>query len=303
MPDEYRFYTTDVFTEQMFGGNQLAVFTDARGLETATMQKIAREMNLSETSFVFPPQTARGTRAVRIFTPDRELPFAGHPTIGTALVLAAIGEVTADGDTARIVLEEAVGAIDVAIRFHAGVPRFAQLTTAKVPEEGPPAPATELLAAALSLNPAQILEGDRRPRAFSCGVPFLFVTVRDLAALAAARPNLAVWDRHLAGYVTNEIYLLTEKAGDADVRARMFGPSLGIMEDPATGSAAAALAGYLAPAVPTDGTLWWMVQQGVEMGRPSTIQLEADIASGAIAAVRVGGSAVMVSEGVLRLSN
>lgn len=301
MPNEYRFYTTDVFTDQMFGGNQLAVFTDARGLDAATMQKIAREMNLSETSFVFPPQTADGTRAVRIFTPDRELPFAGHPTIGTALVLAASGQVTADGDTTPIVLEEAVGPIHVVIRFESGVPIFAQLTTAKLPDEGPPAPATDLLAAALSLDAAQILGGDRRPRAFSCGVPFLFVTVRDLAALAAARPNLAVWDRHLAGYVTNEIYLLTEDAGDADVRARMFGPSLGIMEDPATGAAASALAGYLAPAQPTDGTLRWTVLQGVEMGRPSTIKVEADVANGAISAVRVGGSAVMVSEGVLRL--
>ena len=302
MANEYRFYTTDVFTDRMFGGNQLAVFTDARGLDAATMQKIAREMNLSETVFVLPPQTAAGTRAVRIFTPDRELPFAGHPTVGTAFVLASIGEVAASDGTARIVLEEGVGPVEVLIRFDAGGPSFAELTAAKLPEEGPPAPSIDLLAAALSLDVAQIKHGARRPRAFSCGVPFLFVTVRDLAALAEARPNLAFWNQHLAGYVTNEIYLLTENAADADVRARMFAPSLGIMEDPATGSAASALAGYLAPSASPDGTLRWTVLQGVEMGRPSTIKVEADFAAGAITAVRVGGCAVMVSEGLLRLS-
>jgi trans-2,3-dihydro-3-hydroxyanthranilate isomerase len=302
MPNEYHFYTTDVFTDRMFGGNQLAVFTDARGLDAARMQKIAREMNLSETAFVFPPQTPVGTRSVRIFTPDRELPFAGHPTIGTAFVLAAVGEVNADGGAVRIVLEEGVGPVPVVIRFEGGVPTFAELTAAKLPEEGPPAPARELIAAALSLNVAEIQDGERRPRAFSCGVAFLFVTVRSLAALRDARPNLGVWDRNLAGYVTNEIYLLTEDAGDADVRARMFGPSLGIMEDPATGSAASALAGYLAPPRAADGTLRWTVQQGVEMGRPSTIRVEADVSRGAISGVRVGGSAVLVSEGVLRLS-
>ena len=301
MPNEYRFFTTDVFTNRMFGGNQLAVFTDARGLDSATMQKIAREMNLSETVFVLPPQTTRGTRGVRIFTPDRELPFAGHPTVGTAFVLAAIGEVTATGETACIVLEEGVGPVEVLIRFDGAQPTFAELTTAKLPEEGPPAPAVELLAAALSLDAAQLLDGDRRPRAFSCGVPFLFVTVRDLKALAQARPNLALWERHLTGYITNEIYLITEDAGDVDVRARMFAPSLGIMEDPATGSAASALAGYLAPAQSVDRTFRWKILQGVEMGRPSTIQVEADVQAGAITAVRVGGSAVMVSEGVLRL--
>ncbi|MDQ6625512.1 MAG: PhzF family phenazine biosynthesis protein, partial [Verrucomicrobiota bacterium] len=279
-----------------------AVFTDARGLDAATMQKIAREMNLSETAFVLPPQTATGTRAVRIFTPDRELPFAGHPTIGTAFVLAAIADIAPKSGSARIVLEEGVGAVEVVIRFEGGVPIFAELTAAKLPEEGPPAPSIELLAAALSLDAAQLRDGERRPRAFSCGVPFLFVTVRDLAALAQARPNLALWERHLAGYFANEIYLLTEDAGDADVRARMFAPSLGIMEDPATGSAASALAGYLAPTHPVDGTLRWTIRQGVEMGRPSTIKLAADFTDGEVSAVRVGGSAVMVSEGVLRLS-
>lgn len=301
MPNDYRFYTADVFTDRMFGGNQLAVFTDARGLDDATMLAIAREMNLSETVFVLPAETPRGTKRVRIFTPGRELPFAGHPTIGTAFVLAFIGEVPLRGDHTRIVLEEGVGPIKVLIQFENGRPTFGQLSAAKLPEEGPPPPSADKLAAALSISADAILSGDRRPRCFSCGVPFLFVAVRDLAALAAARPNAAMWQEHLAGYPTCEIYLLTEAATDADVRARMFAPMLGIQEDPATGGAAAALAGYLAPAGARDGTLRWTIHQGVEMGRPSTIKLEADITAGAISAVRVGGSSVMVTEGVLRI--
>ncbi len=301
MSGEFRFFTADVFTDRIFGGNQLAVFTDARGLDSATMQQIAREMNLSETVFVFPAATPRGTRALRIFTPGGELPFAGHPTVGAAFVLASVGEIPVTGESTRIVFEEGVGPVEVMIRFEDGRPVFSQLTAARLPEEGPAPPSRELLADVLSLDAAQIKRNDRRPRCFSCGVPFLFVTVSDLAALGQARPNMAVWNRRLGGYVASEIYVVSEEAGDADVRARMFGPSLGIPEDPATGSAAAALAGYLAPKNAADGVLRWTVLQGVEMGRPSTLKVEADITNSAISAVRVGGSSVMVTEGVLRL--
>ena len=301
MPNEYRFCTADVFTDRIFGGNQLAVFIDGRGLDSTTMQEITREMNLSETVFVLPPETPRGTRRLRIFTPGRELPFAGHPTVGTAFVLASIGEIPATPDETHIVFEEGVGPVEVLVRCRGGKPVFSQLSVAKLPEEGPSPPSTDKLAALLSLDPAQIAGGERRPRSFSCGVPFLFVTVRDLAALGQARPNTELWDRNLGDYEAREIYVVTEDAQDADVRARMFAPSMGIVEDPATGSAASALAGYLAPSRAPDGVLRWTVHQGVEMGRPSVLQVEADVKAGAIAAVRVGGRSVMVSEGVMKL--
>lgn len=301
MPRNYRFYTADVFTDTMFGGNQLAVFTDARGIDPATMQRIAREMNLSETVFVLPAETADGTRRVRIFTPDRELPFAGHPTVGTAFILASIGDVPRAGDRTRIVLEEGVGPVEVMIQFRGEAPEFCQLAVAKMPEELPLPGASADFATILSLDPAEIGEGDRRPRCFSCGVPYLFVTVPDLGALARARPRLDLWQQQLAGYPAAEIYVITERAAAGSLCARMFAPSFGISEDPATGSAAAALAGYLCPDDVADALLRWTVRQGVDMGRASTLEVEADVRNGAIAAVRVGGSSVMVSEGVMTL--
>lgn len=301
-PNEHRFVTADVFTDVMFGGNQLAVFPDARGLSTGTMQQIAREMNLSETVFVFPPQNTAHTRQLRIFTPGNELPFAGHPTVGAAFVLTSIGAIPLAGDTTRILFEEGVGPVDVIVRSRDGLPIYSELSAAKLPEAGPPAPDLEQIAAVLTLDPAQIAAGHRKPRAFSCGVPFLFVTVRDLAALGSVRLNQGAWDSHLSHYWAPEIYIISEPLDGVAIRARMFAPLMGIPEDPATGSAAAALAGYLAPEHPADGTSRWTVQQGVEMGRPSVLFVEADFRGGAICAVRVGGSSVMVSEGVLKLS-
>ena len=301
MPNRYRFITADVFSERMFGGNQLAVFTDGRGLDAETMQTIAREMNLSETVFVLPAETARGTRRLRIFTPGKELPFAGHPTVGSAIVLTAIGDVPLDGELTRIVFEEGVGPVEVMVRAEVGRPVFAQLSAAKLPEFGPPPPSAEIIASVLSINASDIESGARAPQAVSCGVPFLFVTVRDLDALARVRVNSEPWERHIASYWATDIYVITHDAGDADIRARMFAPDMGIAEDPATGGAATALAGYILPSSPEDGVLRWTIHQGVEMGRPSVIFLEADVAAGAITAIRVGGASVLVSEGTLTL--
>ena len=301
MARSYRFFTADVFTDRMFGGNQLAVFTDGTGLDTETMHAIAREMNLSETVFVFPPETQRGTRKLRIFTPGAELPFAGHPTVGSAFVLTAIGDITLDGELTRIVFEEGVGAVEVLVRAEAGRPVFAQLSAAKMPEFGPPPPSPGILASVLSLGVDDIEMGVRAPRSCSCGVPFLFVTLRDLEALRRARVDTQLWERHIASYWAPEFYVIVRQPGESELRARMFAPAMGIGEDPATGGAAAALAGYLAQTVSADGTLRWTIQQGVEMGRPSTIFLEADLAGGIINAVRVGGSSVLVSAGELTL--
>ena len=301
MPKRYRFITADVFTDRMFGGNQLAVFTDARGLNEQTMHAITREMNLSETVFVLPAETDRGTRRLRIFTPGRELPFAGHPTVGSAFVLTAIGEIPLDGELTRIVFEEGVGPVEVTVRAEAGRPVFSQLSAAKLPEFGPPPPSPEILASVLSLEPDDLEAGDRAPRACSCGVPFLFVTVRDVETLGRARVNTERWERHVAPYWATEFYVIAHTNTPGEIRARMFAPAMGIGEDPATGAAATALAGYLAPADAADGILRWTIRQGVKMGRPSTIFLEADVKSGAIAAIRVGGASVLVSEGELTL--
>lgn len=302
MTSTIRFFTADVFTSEMFGGNQLAVFPSAGGLDTRLMQAIARELNLSETVFVFPPADSARTRKLRIFTPGTELPFAGHPTLGAAFVLASIGEVMLDGANTSIVFEEGVGAIPVTIRAEGGRPIYCELTAARLPEFGPPPPPVDEIAAVLSLRPDEIRRDGFSPRAASCGVPFFFIPLRDEAALARARPDLSVWERSFSGWWAPHLYPFVETAGrqGVDIRARMFAPEMGIAEDPATGAAAAALAGYLAATRPPgNGTLRWIVDQGIEMGRPSRLHLECDRKGERVTAVRVGGSAVMVAEGSL----
>jgi trans-2,3-dihydro-3-hydroxyanthranilate isomerase len=299
-----RFFTADVFTDRMFGGNQLAVFPDSEGLDSRVMQAIARELNLSETVFVFPPTDPAHTRRLRIFTPGSELPFAGHPTIGTAFVLASIGDVPLGPGDASIVFEEGVGPVPVSVRAENGNPGYCELTAARLPEEGPPPPPLEEIASALSLRPDELRADDRSPRAASCGVPYLFVPVRDETVLSRARINLPAWERSLSGWWASAVFPFAETGGRAgvDFRARMFAPGIGVPEDPATGSAAAALAGYLAGSSgPENGTLRWVVEQGVEMGRPSRLHIACDRTAGRISAVRVGGTSVLVSEGRLTL--
>jgi trans-2,3-dihydro-3-hydroxyanthranilate isomerase len=299
-----RFYTADVFTDRIFGGNQLAVFPQAEELETRVLQAIARELNLSETVFVFPPANPAHTRRLRIFTPASELPFAGHPTVGTAFVLASIGEVPLDTSGASIVFEEGVGPVPVSIRVQDGRPGYCELTAAKLPEEGPAPPPLEEIAAALSLRPEELRGNAWPPRGMSCGVPYLFVPVRDEEALSRARINPAAWERSLSGWWASSVFPFSPTGGrnGVDFRARMFAPAFGVPEDPATGSAAAALAGFLAPsAEPGNGALHWVVEQGVEMGRPSRLHVSCDREGGRISAVRVGGSSVLVSEGRLAI--
>lgn len=304
MTSSIPFYTADVFTSEMFGGNQLAVFPAAGGLDARLMQAIAKELNLAETVFVFPPEDSAHTRKLRIFTPGAELPFAGHPTLGAAFVLASIGEVTLHGGDTSIVFEEGVGPVSVTIKVEGGRPTYCALTAARLPEFGPPPPPVDEIAAVLSLRPEEIRRDGFSPRGASCGVPFFFVPLRDEAALARARPDLSVWERSFSRWWAPHLYPFVEIAGrnGVDIRARMFAPALGIAEDPATGAAAAALAGYLAATRPPgNGTLRWVVDQGIEMGRPSRLHVECDREGERITAVRVGGSAVMVAEGALVL--
>ena len=297
----YTFYTADVFTDTLFGGNQLGVLPDARGLSTEQMLGIAREFNYSESTFVFPPENPKHTRRVRIFTPGGELPFAGHPTVGTAHVLAAIGEIPLTGAETRIVLEENVGPVSVLIRARDGKPDFAQLSVAMLPQMSKPPVSRDQLAEILSLDVEELLEGQYVPETVTCGLPFLIVPLRDRKAVARSRLKLEPWERMLKGTASEMVMVFAadpERPG-SDMRARMYGPSVAVMEDPATGSACACLAGYLAARTPRDGTLRWVVEQGFEMGRPSILEIEADKDAGRITGVRVGGKTILVSKGEL----
>lgn len=294
----YRYHTLDVFTDRVFGGNPLAVFPDARGISDEQMRAVARELNLSETVFVFPAE-AGGTRRVRIFTPGAELPFAGHPTVGTAILLVELGEVAATDGELDMVLEEGVGPVAVRVTVRGGRAEFAQLTTAQPATVGP-APSREELAALLGLAPTDLAD-DWEPASASAGVAFTVIPLRDVAALGRARLDMGVWERLLGAAEASHVYPIVPAAPGGTVRVRMFAPNMGIAEDPATGAAAAALAGYLAARAGTDGTLRWTVEQGTEMGRPSTIHVEADVRDGRAVAVRVGGSAVLVAEGAMEI--
>lgn len=298
----YHFTTLDVFTDRPFAGNPLAVFCDQPELPTAAMQAIAREFNLSETVFIVPSRDPRALRRLRIFTPVEELPFAGHPTIGASHVLVSSGLADIRGTTGTFTLELEVGLVPINVARNEKGPPFLQLTTAVLPETRGPVPSRTELAHLLSLNEKDLLDDRDFAQAYSCGTPYLFIPVRDRATLARARPDTAAWRKilHNAWAVNTYVICRDPELPGSHIRARMFAPELGVVEDAATGSAAAGLAGYLADREPAkDAQLHWIVEQGFEMGRPSILHVEADKAGGRITAVRVGGMAVKMSEGTL----
>jgi trans-2,3-dihydro-3-hydroxyanthranilate isomerase len=267
------------------------------------MQAIAREFNLSETVFVLPPEDPAHTRRLRIFTPAQEVPFAGHPTVGSALILAATGALELAGETTRIIFEEPAGPVPVTIRAAGGRAVFAQLTAPQAPEVRP-APAPDAIAAMLSLTPADLRTDAGLPEFASCGFPLLIVELCDAAALGRARLDHGLWQRLLADAWSREVYLVSRESSDpaAGFQVRMFAPAAGIGEDPATGGAAAALGGWLGlREAPGDGTTRHLIAQGVEMGRPSRLEIEIEKHAGTVAAVRVGGGAVLVSEGTIEV--
>jgi trans-2,3-dihydro-3-hydroxyanthranilate isomerase len=297
------FLTADVFTRTPLTGNPLAIFPEAKGLSPAEMQAVAREMNLSETVFVFPPENPAHSCRLRIFTPGGELPFAGHPTLGAAHVLAATRRVpveSARGDILDLVFEEAVGPVAVRVTLRDQFPIRTELLSARLPEPGPPAPAIDLLARVLSLHSEEIADGADRPEAWSCGVPFLFVPLRSEEALRRARLDVSAWQAHLASFWASHVYPFAYGEPPGLIHGRMFAPEMGIVEDPATGAAAAAFAGYLDRRRPSGmgPVLRTTIRQGVAMGRPSTLFLEAESGpDGRLRAVRVAGESVLVSEG------
>jgi trans-2,3-dihydro-3-hydroxyanthranilate isomerase len=285
-----RFVTLDVFTQRRFAGNPLAVVLDAGGIDGATMQAVAREFGHPETVFVlaFAERRAR----IRIFTPVRELPFAGHPTVGTALLLGGQAGLAA-GD--ELVLEEGIGPVRCTVEA-GGQARFA---LPQLPARDGEAAAAAELAAALSLAPADIGFGRLRPSRWSAGLPCTLVPVASLTAVARARPDLS---RFEAAFGEAPVYVFCAESIDPahDFHARMFAPALGVPEDPATGSAAAAFAGlYAAEAGLADGAHTLAIEQGYEMGRPSLIRLTLTIASGRLHDASIGGAAVVVTEGTI----
>lgn len=297
-----KFHTLDVFADAAFRGNPLAVVLDAQGLGGERMQAIAREFNLSETVFVLEPKDPVNTARIRIFTPVRELPFAGHPTVGTAVLLAQTRapDMLAREDL-RIVLEEGIGTVICSARHQRGRIAEGSFVVPHLPwEEDVPLPASDLIAAALGIPVGDIGFQRHVPSRWSAGNPFLFVPLSSLAAVARAAPDpgrLA----ELGGERPAVFLYSAEVAREGShVHGRMFAPGLGVLEDPATGSAAAAFAGAAVRfEAPEDGHHELVIEQGFEMGRPSLIRLGLDIEQGALTAATVGGSVINVSEGTI----
>jgi len=285
----YGYYTLDVFTNLRFGGNPLAVFPHAEGIDAATMQQIARELNLSETVFVG-DQVAENQFPIRIFTPAGELPFAGHPTVGTAFLLAKLG--LASGE--QLVLKEGVGDVPVDVSLHQS---FARFNVAQLPEVSASHLTERDVVELLGIDIESVV---RKPFVSSCGIPFQMLELADQEAVDQAELNLGVWKERFPDKSLSDLYLFSRSEG-GQLYTRMFGPAFGIPEDPATGSAAAALTGALALEAAQqstqEGTLNYEVQQGVRMGRPSRIECGATISDGTVTELSVAGQSVLISEG------
>jgi trans-2,3-dihydro-3-hydroxyanthranilate isomerase len=304
----YEFLQVDVFTDVPFGGNPLAVFPDAVGLTSQQMQQLALELNLSETTFVLPPETPGAHFKVRIFTPKAELPFAGHPLVGTHWALAHLGRVALREPITEVTFELGVGLRTARLHVAGGrvtrvvtdhqAPQF--LATASRPQ-------LERLAAALKLAPAAILDTGKPVQAVSTGFPQLFVPVRSLAEVQGIDPISL--DTALVSQVCGElglpgadvaIFCMSTVYPDRNVHMRFVAPHHGIPEDPATGSASGGLASYLVhhgliPATPPLTTI--VTEQGIEMGRPSKVTVEVEGTAEDIRMVRVSGDVVLVMEG------
>lgn len=297
---KYRYYICDVFTDTRFGGNQLTVLPQATGLSKEQMQQITREFNFSETSFVFPAKSGH-TRHVRIFTPAREIPFAGHPNVGTAFVLASIGDFSEIKSSATVTFEEEAGLVSIAINESGGRIASCELTAPQSLSLGKTVP-LPLVANAISVDEKEIVIKTHGAQIASVGLPFIMVELRDRSVLERARINMSGFQAIGAQGVMPDVYFYTHASDGFDIRARMFAPLSGVSEDPATGSANCALAGLLAHYdKQPNGSFTWRIAQGVEMGRPSTLVARAEKKDGAVQTTRIGGPSVMVSEGVLHL--
>ena len=295
-----RYLLVDVFAEEAFGGNPLAVFVDGTEVPETLMQRVARELNLSETTFVLPPAEAANLCRLRIFTPAQELPMAGHPTVGSAYALAVEGRVE---PPTTIRFEEGIGVVPVEVEGTADRPTGAVMVQ-PLPRFGPRFEDRDRLSTMLGLAPDDLV-ADLPLETVSCGLPFLFVPLTSLAAIRRARLQMDLWEELLGGFATPHVYLFcreTESAG-ATVHARVFVPAAGVPEDPATGSASGPLGCYLVRhgLVPGGDRVAIICEQGYEIGRPSRIAVEISGDRDHIREVRVGGRCVLVGEGRLRI--
>ena len=294
----YPYVHVDVFTRQPFGGNQLAVFTDARGLLDAAMQRIAQELNFSETAFVFPPEDPQAHARVRIFTPGMELPFAGHPVVGTAYVLGL------ERSAVELSLELAVGTLKVEVDLGDG-----RLGRARMEQPLPTfwtadASADEL--AAMIGLPADDLAGEWPAEFGSAGVPFLYVPVRSLDGLRRAKPEVNALRPFFSGEAHPAVYAFTleTQSPQAAAHARLFSLLLGsdIREDPATGGASGPFGAYLVRhGIRPPGSL--LLEQGYEMGRPSLIEVDVEVSGGDVSRVQAGGGVVVIAQGHLLIDD
>jgi trans-2,3-dihydro-3-hydroxyanthranilate isomerase len=299
---QLNFITVDVFTDRRFGGNPLAVVLDGRGLATQQMQSIAAEFNLAETTFVLPPKDPAHTAEVRIFTPRAELPFAGHPNIGTAFVLAQPGSASGRVVSDPIIFEEKAGLVKLDLIRDGTLVVGARLT-APQPLVRSDDIALDVVAAACSIGVGDIETANHRPCIASCGNPLVFAELKTPSCLAAAQPRSEIFSEHLrADRVTGVLLYAFDKERGVDIQARMFAPLYGVPEDPATGSANLALAGLLASLrSEADLTLQLRIAQGVDMGRPSLLEAAAEKRNGQITEMRIGGRCVAMMRGSLEL--
>jgi trans-2,3-dihydro-3-hydroxyanthranilate isomerase len=285
------FQTVDVFTDRKFGGNPLAVFPDARGLTGEQMQSIAAEFNLAETTFVLPPKDPKNTAHVRIFTPKSELPFAGHPNVGTAFVLARMGRASGE----RLVFEEAAGLVPLDLERENGTVVAARLAAPRPLTLGETV-APEIVAQAVGLRAGDIVG---TPVIASTGNNFLFAELKSREALKAASYNLEVFRKHMPMERTIGVHLYVTAP---EIQSRMFAPLFGVPEDPATGSANVTLIGLLALRDPrADLTLSKTIGQGVDMGRPSVLEATAEKKAGKVVATYIGGRCVPMLSGTIEI--
>jgi trans-2,3-dihydro-3-hydroxyanthranilate isomerase len=296
---KYKFYQVDVFTGTPLGGNPLAVFVDAKGLDEGYMQKIAREMNLSETAFVAPSSDREADFEVRIFTPSKELPFAGHPVIGTAHVLREIGEVSSDQKIIHLKL--LIGTIPVYVEedelLFMGHPqaKFLQIVTS-----------VDLVAESLGL-PSSAIDLRWPCQIVSTGVPALFVPIKTLVSMQRIKINSAKLLEIFTPFGTDMIYVFTTETLDScsTLHSRLFAPFIGVPEDPATGSASGAVGAYLAKhcVIEKDTLGSIKIEQGYEMKRPASIYVQVKQEGTTIKSIRVGGESVTIIQGQLQIEN
>ncbi|MBM6618094.1 PhzF family phenazine biosynthesis protein [Bacillus suaedaesalsae] len=299
------YYLLDVFTNEPFGGNQLAVFMDGQGLSTAQMQTIAKELNLSETVFLLPPELSTSSYKLRIFTPKTELPFAGHPTIGTAYLLATLGLVKTTAGYNEIKLEENVGQITVHI--YAENEKVIKVDMLQpIPQKVNKDINNKTMAALLSINEDDI-HTNLPIEIISAGIPFVYVPVKSLQAMKNIEFRLDVWNNEFANSEeTQHIFVFSLETDNplVNVHSRMFAPAMGITEDPATGSASGPLGFYLVThnlIEEKGGQYHFISEQGIEMGRPSQIEVTIKKEVDNLTEVKVGGSAIIMAEGKMFL--